>query len=96
VDDATPAFGNAPAVPIFYDPSLIPIAVEFVVAQAKALTLAVTEGATLRGRVVQGGKPVSNAEIGLPSGPGTQGGERALLLFIDGKDSGLLSLRVVA
>jgi minor extracellular serine protease Vpr len=37
VNDATPAFGNTPAIPAFYDPSLIPIAINFIVAKAKEL-----------------------------------------------------------
>lgn len=37
VNDATPAFGNTPEIAAFYDPSLIPIAISFIVAKAKEL-----------------------------------------------------------
>jgi hypothetical protein len=37
VNDATPGFGNTPAVQTFYDPSLIPIAIAFITDKAKEL-----------------------------------------------------------
>ena len=41
VNDATPAHGDTPAIPFFYDPSLIPIAIQFVVDKAKELNMPV-------------------------------------------------------
>lgn len=37
VNDGTPAFGDTPPIPAFYDPSLIPIAINFIADKAKEL-----------------------------------------------------------